>query len=474
MTRCLSQTSAFSITPTTVFFAGLIFLFTILFHTNTVHAQGLPPAAPSSGPPKPYEPPSLLSGGAFTSIEGRFTISLPQQGHGFSQLTIPTPFGIARGDSYQWRMKEAGFVVGHADAPVPVDSPEQTQKVFESLHEQIKRLANANNGAMREDKQIQLGKYPGIEQRVDLFSAFIVQRTYVVSRRLYQAVMVIKTEQREFESAATKVLDSFKVLEDSDVSAKLAEEAKKAEPTPLPQQPVAQRAGTDAADNGMHGQVKTVLEESQDLSGTWSVQTKKRDSFVQYNQQGNRVRQESYDYKGNLDEITVYGYIDRGNLPDIMANFDFSDPDMPNSKRTSTIVPQQALFLMNSPMSIDVARRINARSDVADAPDNLSRIFAIYRVIFQRTPKPAEIQLALSFVGTEAKNQPEADEFQTEGSQQKTERRRAALRMKQQQNRQAAIRPIQNEGERVERKPLTPWETYTQALLLSNEAAYVN
>jgi hypothetical protein len=46
--------------------------------------------------------------------------------------------------------------------------------------------------------------------------------------------------------------------------------------------------------------------------------------------------------------------------------------------------------------------------------------------------------------------------------------------MKQQQNRQAALRPIQNEGEMVERKPLTPWETYTQALLLSNEAAYVN
>jgi hypothetical protein len=182
------------------------------------------------------------------------------------------------------------------------------------------------------------------------------------------------------------------------------------------------------------------------------------------------LTEEPYSYRR-----TVYGYIDRGNLPDIMSNFDFSDPDMPNSKRTSTIVPQQALFLMNSPMSIDVARRVNARPEVANASDNLSRIFAIYRVIFQRTPKPQEIQLALSFVGTEAKNQSDANEFQAEGpQQQKSERRRAAIRMKQQQNRQAALRPIQNEGEMVERKPLTPWETYTQALLLSNEAAYVN
>src|SRR6185503_10935038 len=99
---------------------------------------------------------------------------------------------------------------------------------------------------------------------------------------------------------------------------------------------------------------------------------------------------EPYSYRRS-----VYGYIDRGNLPELMAQFDFSDPDMPNSKRTSTVVPQQALFLMNSPMAIDVARKILARPEVLNAPDNLGRIFAIYRVIFQRTPKPEEIQLAL-------------------------------------------------------------------------------
>ena len=47
---------------------------------------------------------------------------------------------------------------------------------------------------------------------------------------------------------------------------------------------------------------------------------------------------------------SIYGYIDRGNLPELMSHFDFSNPDMPNSKRSTTIVPQQALFLMNSPM----------------------------------------------------------------------------------------------------------------------------
>ena len=74
---------------------------------------------------------------------------------------------------------------------------------------------------------------------------------------------------------------------------------------------------------------------------------------------------EPYSYRRS-----VYGYIDRGNLPELMQQFDFSDPDMPNSRRASTTVPQQALFLMNSPMSVDVARRIVARPEVADATDD--------------------------------------------------------------------------------------------------------
>jgi hypothetical protein len=33
---------------------------------------------------------------------------------------------------------------------------------------------------------------------------------------------------------------------------------------------------------------------------------------------------------------------------------------------------------------------------------------------------------------------------------------------------------IQNSGEYVEKRPLTGWEAYAQALLFSNELAYVN
>ncbi len=174
---------------------------------------------------------------------------------------------------------------------------------------------------------------------------------------------------------------------------------------------------------------------------------------------------EPYSYRRS-----VYGYIDRGNLPELMQSFDFSDPDMPNSKRSTTIVPQQALFLMNSPMAVDVARRVAARPEIAGASDDLARIIGLYRVIFQRNPKPPEIQMALAFVTGENKAQVQVVAAPVDA---KVTEKVAAKRAEMKKNRDGT-KAIQNEGDVVERKPLTPWETYAQALLFSNEAAYVN
>jgi hypothetical protein len=296
----------------------VIFLATGIAQSALGQGPPAPQASPSQTPSTSTlvgeatrnQPPSVVGGGKFVSLEGRFSVSLPQRNHGVHGLALSTPFGVARGDGYEWRMKEASFIVGYADAAQPVDIPEVAKQVFESLREDFKKIAGANNGLVWKEKQIELGTHQGIEQRLDLFSGVMVQRTYLVSRRLYQEVMVVKTTQRDYEGLASKVLDSFKILDESEVSAKLTEEVAKAEPSPLPQQPIAQRVGSDASDNGLHGRVKTVLEESQDLSGTWSVQTKKRNSLENYNEQGNLMRRERYDYKGNLDDITVYGYID--------------------------------------------------------------------------------------------------------------------------------------------------------------------
>ena len=179
------------------------------------------------------------------------------------------------------------------------------------------------------------------------------------------------------------------------------------------------------------------------------------------------ITEEPYTYRRS-----IYGYIDRGNVPELMSHFDFSDPDMPNSKRTTTIVPQQALFLMNSPMAVDVARRVIARSEFQRADNDLRRVFALYRIMFQRQPAPMEIDMGIKFVQKEKFKQAEVDAMAPEIAKKNAEIQKRVDDLKKRDN--DAKRAVQNEGDIIERKPLKPWEAYAHALLFANESSYVN
>ena len=157
---------------------------------------------------------------------------------------------------------------------------------------------------------------------------------------------------------------------------------------------------------------------------------------------------------------SVYGYVDRGNLPELLAHFDFANPEMSNSRRNQSLVPQQALFLMNSPMTVDIVRRVCERSEFASAQGDAAKVGALYRIILQRNPTQAEINMGMSFVKIEAQDS-EANNFDY----------KARFRNRNRDNGRAAIK---NEGLMVARRPLNPWQTLAQALLFSNESAYVN
>jgi hypothetical protein len=168
---------------------------------------------------------------------------------------------------------------------------------------------------------------------------------------------------------------------------------------------------------------------------------------------------------------SVYGYVDRGDVPELMQQFDFSDPDRTNSSRTSTIVPQQALFFMNSPMSADVARKVTTRAEFTAAADDAARVKAIYNFMFQRNPRPEEVSYALSFIA----EQSDSDGDYTENRLNSNFDRRNNVMKQKMGNKRGGLRaPIQNQGKFVDRKPLTTWELYAQALLFTNEMVYVN
>ena len=247
--------------------------------------------------PQKGEAPSVVGAQKFVSTFGRFSIALPNPTR-FGPLAIPTPLGNARGHLFQWETKEATFGVGYGDATLSLEGPVATRQFFDAATERFNKVASANSGSIAVVKQITLDNHPGIEQRVDLFTGEVIQRTFIVSRRVYEIVAVMNNNQKKNESVALGVLDSFKPLTEAEVKTKQAEEAAKAEPSPLPQTPVAKRAGSDATDEGLHGQVKTVVTESE--------QDRQRDA---YNEQGNLVRSEWYDENGNISTIKVYGYL---------------------------------------------------------------------------------------------------------------------------------------------------------------------
>src|SRR5262249_39630764 len=61
---------------------------------------------------------------------------------------------------------------------------------------------------------------------------------------------------------------------------------------------------------------------------------------------------------------TVYGHIDRLNLANLYKTFDFAVPDMHSPQRFVTTIPQQALYMMNSPFMMEQAGRLAERSDI--------------------------------------------------------------------------------------------------------------
>ena len=128
---------------------------------------------------------------------------------------------------------------------------------------------------------------------------------------------------------------------------------------------------------------------------------------------------------------TVYGFIDRQNLPGTFRTFDFASPDTHSPQRFTTTVPQQALFLLNSPFVVEQARLLAARPEVANAKEPSKRIGQLYRLVYGRPPTPEETEMGLGFV----QSQPAAGPG--------------------------------NAG-------LDAWGRYAQVLLLSNEFAFVN
>ncbi len=94
---------------------------------------------------------------------------------------------------------------------------------------------------------------------------------------------------------------------------------------------------------------------------------------------------------------TIYGFIDRQNLPNLFRSFDFASPDQHAPKRFQTTVPQQALFSLNNPFVIKQASRLLQRPGVSAAKDPAEKVRQLYRAALSRNPDAVELKAALAF-----------------------------------------------------------------------------
>jgi hypothetical protein len=91
---------------------------------------------------------------------------------------------------------------------------------------------------------------------------------------------------------------------------------------------------------------------------------------------------------------TIYGFIDRQNLSNQLRTFDFASPDSHAPKRFETSVPQQALFMLNSPFVMDRAQELVKATQHPKLDEQLKKLF---QASLGRDASSQEMQAALAF-----------------------------------------------------------------------------
>lgn len=98
------------------------------------------------------------------------------------------------------------------------------------------------------------------------------------------------------------------------------------------------------------------------------------------------------------DRRTLYGFVDRQNLPSLFRTFDFASPDTTAPKRFETTVPQQALYMMNNPFVQTLSRLVIGDLEAVRKNDPVERVRVLYRAVLGRDPDEEEVALSLAAI----------------------------------------------------------------------------
>jgi hypothetical protein len=100
---------------------------------------------------------------------------------------------------------------------------------------------------------------------------------------------------------------------------------------------------------------------------------------------------------GSNRRRTVYAKISRHNLDSLLRLFDFPDANITAERRTETTVPQQQLFVLNSPFAVEQAKALAARVQ-REANDDVGRVQRLFALAYGRPASADEIEIASRFL----------------------------------------------------------------------------
>ena len=93
---------------------------------------------------------------------------------------------------------------------------------------------------------------------------------------------------------------------------------------------------------------------------------------------------------------TLYSWLDRQDIPGILRAFDIANPDTAVHVRPVTLVPQQGLVMLNSPIVIDAAKKVAER--LPDESSTQARIKQLWRIVFARSPRREEVHMVQDWI----------------------------------------------------------------------------
>jgi hypothetical protein len=243
----------------------------------------------------------LAAGEKFFSVDAGFAIDLPRN-FPSHQSVAPVARWTTGGTRYVWNVFGTAFVVEIEQLANPSDEPRNV--ISDVVSGVIANMAGKGYRVI-DRKEIEFDQKPGLEMRFGLKNGTTVARYFVVAGRLY--ALITSWPEGHDGTEETKILNTFRLINVKEYVDRQLEEAT---PAPLPQSPVVKRAKSDAAIDRLKGHVASVVVSTEHGDGSASGPGTIRSSEDTFDRSGNRLKQISYDYRGNPRSANVYGFID--------------------------------------------------------------------------------------------------------------------------------------------------------------------